>query len=251
MALSHSTEDLSIRGIRKSFSDLKVLDGIDLDFPARRVTAILGPSGCGKSTLMSILAGLVDRDEGSLGTCRDLTSSCVFQEPRLLPWHNALENVALPLRKRLGTSAARIRAAEYLRAVGLEGFERSLPSRLSGGMRQRVSLARAFAYPGELLLLDEPFQSLDLKLRLEIIDLLKRLLASYPKTVVFVTHDPEEALYLGDAIAVLSPRPSRVIARFEPASAEKSLAYGQPCALQSRLYEALLGQGMQNPPERL
>lgn len=202
---------LSIHGLVKRFDDLPVLDGLDLDVPAQGVTAVLGPSGCGKTTLLRILAGLVRADAGRIEGARPEQVTILFQEPRLLPWETVRANVefVLPPEWEAGERAAAVEAV--LADVQMAEFAGYYPAELSGGMAQRVALARAFVYPGELLLLDEPFQGLDLSLRLSLIGVFERLLASRPRTSLFVTHSVREALLVGEEIALLSARPARIV----------------------------------------
>jgi len=184
--------------------------------------SLLGPSGCGKSTLLRIIAGLTPASAGicqvSLGDGHGKTATAgrigfVFQDPTLMPWSTVTANVLLPFRigRRLGP-AARERAAEAIRAVGLGGFESAYPHQLSGGMRMRVSIARALATEPDLLLLDEPFAALDEITRLALNDDLLRLWERYRPTVLFVTHSVFESVYLSTRIAVMTPRPGRIAA---------------------------------------
>jgi len=161
---------------------------------------ILGPSGCGKTTLLRLIAGLLKPESGEVCT---VPASMVFQEPRLLPWKTALENTALPLAQKAGKKEAEEKARHFLRLVGLEQKAESLPAELSGGERQRVNLARAFACPTEIILMDEPFQSLDIPLRVKLMDLSLSLLEDFPRLAVIVTHDPREAAYMGKRILIL------------------------------------------------
>jgi NitT/TauT family transport system ATP-binding protein len=174
--------------------------------------AILGASGCGKTTLLRLIAGLLKPPEGDLNILPVPPSglspvSFVFQEPRLLPWMNVLENTALPIRGLLGGREGEGRARHFLELVGLADKAGSLPAELSGGQRQRAGLARAFAYPSPVLLLDEPFQSLDIPLRIQLMDLTLRLLEESPRLTILVTHDPREAVYTGRRILVLGKKP--------------------------------------------
>ncbi|MDR1637293.1 MAG: ABC transporter ATP-binding protein [Treponema sp.] len=181
--------------------------------------AILGASGCGKTTLLRLIAGLLKPLEGeleilrgspdrSLVPSRDRSPvSFVFQEPRLLPWMNVLENTALPIQGLLGRREGEDRARHFLELVGLADKAGSRPAELSGGQRQRAGLARAFAYPSPALLLDEPFQSLDIPLRIQLMDLTLRLLEESPRLTVLVTHDPREAVYVGRRILALGRKP--------------------------------------------
>ena len=212
-----------LRGLGKRFaSGVEALRGIDLTVMRGEFLSLLGPSGCGKSTLLRIVAGL---SEPSGGDCRVTAAAgiggrrgagrigFVFQDPTLMPWRSALGNVELPLRiaGRLGPGE-RARARATLHAVGLDGFERAYPHQLSGGMRMRVSLARALVTEPELLLLDEPFAALDEITRLALNDDLLRLWQARRPTVLFVTHSVFESVYLSTRIAVMTPRPGRIAA---------------------------------------
>ena len=177
--------------------------------------SIIGPSGCGKSTLLRILAGLETASGGSIevdggGRARQRVGF-VFQEPVLLPWLSALENVRFPLDTAgVARAEADSRAEDLLKLVGLTGFEAALPRALSGGMRQRVSIARALSYDPSLLLMDEPFGALDLITRDRLNDELLSIWAQTKKTILFVTHSVEEAAYLSDRVVVMSSRPGRI-----------------------------------------
>ena len=213
---------VALSGVGKRFaSGLEALDGIDLTVARGEFLSLLGPSGCGKSTLLRIVSGL---SEPTRGTCqvslgepgRSIPSGrigFVFQDPTLMPWSNVAANVELPFRiaGRVGDEQ-RDRAAAALRAVGLAGFERAYPRQLSGGMRMRVSIARALVTDPELLLLDEPFAALDEITRFALNDDLLRLWQTRRPTVLFVTHSVFESVYLSSRIAVMSPRPGRIVA---------------------------------------
>ena len=193
---------------------LPVLDGVDLGVAGGEFVAVLGPSGCGKSTLLRLIAGL---DRPTAGEVRlggqpvtgvDARCAVVFQEPRLLPWRNVAANVALGARGR--TTGTKPEA--LLAQVGLAGFAAAYPHQLSGGMAQRAGLARALIGDPRVLLLDEPFASLDALTRLRIHDLLAAICRERRPTVVMVTHDVDEALALADRIVIMGPRPARVVA---------------------------------------
>ncbi|MCE1195394.1 ABC transporter ATP-binding protein [bacterium] len=231
-------------GIRKAFGDLAVLSGVDADFPAASVTAILGPSGCGKTTLLNIIAGLLPADSGSLTGFPEAGFSYSFQEPRLLPWLTASENVAFALSGAPGDPQALAgRAERFLRSAGLDKFAGQRPAKLSGGMKRRLSLARAFAYPSDVLLLDEAFSAVDLKLRIELMDLFSLLWREERRTTIMVTHDVQDALYLADRVLVLSSRPAKVLDRLEIAAPRESRRYGSRdfAEFEERLYEDILG----------
>jgi NitT/TauT family transport system ATP-binding protein len=202
------------------------LEQIDLEIGRGEFFSLLGPSGCGKTTLLRIIAGLSEPSAGERHLGLRSTESgaarpdaapgrigFVFQDPTLMPWSTVLGNVLLPFRiaGRVGP-AERERAAAEIRAVGLAGFERAYPRQLSGGMRMRVSIARALVTDPDLLLLDEPFAALDEITRLAINDDLMRLWASRRPTVVFVTHSVFESVYLSTRIAVMTARPGRIAA---------------------------------------
>jgi NitT/TauT family transport system ATP-binding protein len=167
---------------------------------------ILGPSGCGKTTLLRLIAGLLRPDSGDISVeeadCGG-SAAFVFQEARLLPYLNVLENVMLPIVKPLGKIEAEKRALFFLRESALYEYAKAYPDKLSGGQKQRVSIARAWAYPAPIVLMDEPFQSLDIPLRVQLMDLALNLLETESRFIIAVTHDPREAIYLGRRIIVL------------------------------------------------
>ena len=234
----------SLREISKSYGILRVLEGFSLDFPTGKVTVVLGPSGCGKTTLLNILSGLLPADTGERSGFDGARFSYVFQEPRLIPSFSALRNVELVLRAALPPGERHARALRFLSAVGLRDARNLKPPQLSGGMRQRTALARAFAYPADLLLMDEPFQSVDLKTRIGLMDTFLELQAEDPRTVVFVTHEVREALYLGDAVVVLSDKPARLLDRKELTLPRDRRRYGSPdlSEVEAALYRLVLGE---------
>ena len=193
------------------------LKGVDLEVGENEFVALVGTSGCGKSTLLSIVAGLDAQDEGEVsidGAPIDrpgLDRGVVFQSYTLLPWLTALGNVEFAL-KAAGRSSreAREEARTQLALVGLEDFAGAWPSELSGGMKQRVAIARALAYRPEMLLMDEPFGALDALTRHHMQELLTRIWERHRLTVLFITHDVEEAVYLSDRVAVMTNRPGRI-----------------------------------------
>jgi len=210
---------LSVSDVSKSFGKVEVLVSQSMEVEEGEFVALLGPSGCGKSTLLQIINGLVPADSGRIvlngeditgktGTGRGM----VFQGADLFPWRSALENVAFGLEVMGVPKAERLeRARHYLRLVGLKGFEDSWPHQLSGGMQQRVGIARAFCIQPSLLLMDEPFGALDVQTRDILQDELVRIWEAERKMVLFVTHGIEEALYLADRILVFSKRPAHVL----------------------------------------
>jgi NitT/TauT family transport system ATP-binding protein len=237
---------LEIDGISKSFGPQSVFSNFSARFGENAITVLLGPSGCGKTSLLRMIAGLLPPDSGSISGAESDDLSFVFQEPRLIPWLSVEDNVALAARDRLAKAQARERALGFLSIVGLDSFAQRKPRALSGGMRQRASLARAFCRPAGLLLMDEPFQSLDLRLRLSLMDEFVKLWEREPKTVVFVTHDIQEALYLGDEVLSLGGSPAEIIDRFSIRVRRGERDLGDPAMseLERRLYFSLVkGRG--------
>jgi NitT/TauT family transport system ATP-binding protein len=215
---------VAVRGVSKFYGSVEALRGIDLDFPRGKLTSLLGPSGCGKTTLLKIIAGLIRPDAGDVTVDGRLVRApgperaFVFQDFALLPWATALRNVAFGLELRGVPRAERERVAQhYIGEVGLKGFEQKYPHELSGGMRQRVGLARALCVDAAVLLLDEPFSAVDEQNRRKFQEDLIRLRRTENKTFIFVTHSIEEAVYISDRIVLLSPRPGRVSQIIEPA----------------------------------
>jgi NitT/TauT family transport system ATP-binding protein len=214
----HAEADyIRIQGLSKSFGDVLALREIDCSIAQGSFVSVVGPSGCGKSTLLRIVAGLLDYNEGYVmldgepirGTRRDI--GFVFQNSILLPWRTILENVLLPAEVLgLEMKAARERAMHLLHMVRLDGFEDKLPRQLSGGMQQRASIARALLHDPKILLMDEPFGALDALTRERMNLELQRIWAESGKTVVLITHSIPEAIFLGDTVFVMTPRPGAI-----------------------------------------
>ena len=206
---------IALTGIAKRFSNgTQALRDLSFDVAAGEFVALLGPSGCGKSTALRLAAGLLAPDTGSVSyPCCKPEIGFVFQEPTLMPWADALTNARLPLDlKNMARNEANDRAAAALARVGLAGFEHAYPRELSGGMRMRVSIARALASKPKLLLLDEPFAALDEITRNELGDDLLKLWREEGLTVLFVTHSAAESSYLAGRVLVMTPRPGRIAA---------------------------------------
>lgn len=199
---------LRLASVSRSFGALDVLQGITLEVSPGEFVAVVGPSGCGKTTLLNLLSGW---DRPSAGTITRVgRHRMVYQHDGLLPWRTARQNIALGLRHIRDEGERRRQEDELLALIRLEGFAEHYPHQLSGGMRQRVELARALAGETDILLMDEPFSALDYLTRLRMRQELARMLRERPRTVVFVTHDIEEATQLADRVVVLSERPARI-----------------------------------------
>lgn len=205
------------RNISKNYGDVQALENLSLEFPRGQLTSLLGPSGCGKTTLLKIIAGLLDPSDGAVEVNGKAVTgpgpdrAFVFQDFALLPWASVLRNVAFGLELRgVAKSEREAKAEKYIADVGLKGFEHSYPHELSGGMRQRVGLARALSVDAQVLLMDEPFSAVDEQTRRKFQEDLLALVQNENKTFIFVTHSIEEAVYVSDQIAILLPRPSRV-----------------------------------------
>jgi NitT/TauT family transport system ATP-binding protein len=265
-----ATPKIRLRGIEKRFvvrgQSIEALAGIDLDIPDGEFFCIVGPSGCGKTTLLRILAGLESRTAGIIdvartGAARGSTterplSSMVFQEQSIFPWLSVRDNVAFGLKARGLSRRERYAIVEpFVRKVGLAGFEHALPHQLSGGMKQRVSIARAFVNDPEVLLMDEPFSALDEQTKLVLQGELLRIWEEARKTVLYVTHSIDEALVLADRIMVMTARPGRikeivdvgaVFGRPRDVETVKSSAqYGE---LFSQIWSLLRSEALSHPP---
>lgn len=214
-------QKLVASGVERTFSgrgktDVHALGPLDLSVEDGEFVCLVGPSGCGKSTLLRLISGLVAPSAGTveLRLRRDRPpAAMVFQDYGIYPWKTVLANVRFGLDvRRVPRREANARAMEWIERLGLRGFERAYPATLSGGMRQRVSIARALAVEPEILLLDEPFAALDAQLRYVLQEALLEVWESDQRTVLFVTHSLDEAIILGDRVVVVSARPGRIIA---------------------------------------
>jgi len=213
---------ISIEKVSKAFtlkdkSTLTVLDKVDLYIKEGEFICLLGPSGCGKSTLLNLIAGFDTPSTGTIKINGDTVTQpsidriVIFQNYGLLPWRNVIKNVELGFEaKKLKRKERRQIAEEYIQLVGLSDYKKHHPPQLSGGMQQRVALARALAVEPKILLMDEPFGALDAMTRMHMQDEIERIWQEKKKTIIFVTHDIEEAVFLADRIVIMTPSPGRV-----------------------------------------
>jgi ABC-type nitrate/sulfonate/bicarbonate transport system ATPase subunit len=248
---------IRVTGVSYSFGDVAVLDGLDLEVGGGETVALVGPSGCGKSTLLELIGGLLPLGAGAIAVGGDSsaagrTKGCTWmpQSDLLLPWKTAVDNAAIALRLHgAETRGGRRRATGMLTRLGVGDFAEAYPRELSGGMRQRVAFARTLLAGTPALLLDEPFASLDAITRADLQRLLVATLRDERRTTLLVTHDVEEALYVADRVAVLSPRPGRLVWTIDsPSSGDRDLpraaAISRPDFVAAREQALeILGQG--------
>jgi len=194
---------VQLKNLNKSFGDNKVLVNLNLNFEKNKITVVTGPSGCGKTTLLNIISGIEKPDSGEV-ILKDHSISFIFQEDRLIPDLTVYKNIEFVLKSTLTEQEVKPIIEKYLELVKLTEAKDKYPEQLSGGMKRRVAVARAFAYRSDLLIMDEPFKGLDDKLKKEIIDEFLRIYNQDKRTVILVTHDMDEAVFLGDAIIDLT-----------------------------------------------
>lgn len=209
---------LELINIKKTFEDTFAIENISLTLKQGEFVSIIGSSGCGKSTLFNIISGLIKEDEGTVLIDGQMVEnrkglvSYMYQKDLLLPWSKIIDNVSLPLRiQNVSKKEARNQVENLFHTFGLEGFEKKYPHQLSGGMRQRVALMRTYVYSKSVMLLDEPFGGLDALTKAKMQDWLLNTIKNLDVSILFITHDIEEAIYLSDKIYIMSERPSTII----------------------------------------
>ena len=201
---------IRLENINKKYDETIIFNDFKIDFYENKVNCILGKSGCGKTTLLNIISGVIENDKNNFKGIEDLGISYIFQDDRLIDWLTVEENIKLVVKKHYNEKEINELCEKYLKLVGIYEYKDYYPQRLSGGMRQRVNIARAFIYPSKVIIMDEPFKSIDIKNKLMIMNNFKDILKEDNRTVLFVTHDIDEALYLGDSAFVLGDRPVRI-----------------------------------------
>jgi NitT/TauT family transport system ATP-binding protein len=213
--------NLKLEHISKRFGSLEVFRDFSLELPEGKITCILGPSGCGKTTLLHLLSGHHQPDAGKISGVDSRHLAYVFQEPRLLPWKTVRGNLEFILSDQEEAGSMSEIVDHTLDVVGLRDFQFHYPAELSGGMKQRVALARAFAYPADLVLMDEPFRGLDMKMKHTLVETFRLLWQEKKRTVIFVTHDLDEAFDLGEELILFSQAPVELVKRISSLSGVK------------------------------
>lgn len=210
METINKEEVISIRNINKSFNEKVVFKDFNIDFHKNKVNCIIGKSGCGKSTLLNIISGIITNDHEDFETIEKYGVSYIFQDDRLIDWLTVGENITLVVKKLYNKKVSEELCEKYLDSVGIKEYKNYYPQMLSGGIRQRVNMARAFIYPSQIIIMDEPFKSIDVINKEIIINNLKTMLEKEERTVLFVTHDIDEALLLSDKIYILGNSPVKI-----------------------------------------
>ena len=226
---------MQIEKLCKTYGKNVVLENFSLNLKENTITCITGESGCGKTTLLNLIAGIIRPDAGSVQLGSEKVSY-LFQEPRLLPWRTVLENVAIPLKNDTQ------KAKKFLELVGLKDVLNKYPNELSGGMSQRVAMARAFSFPSEILLMDEPFQNLDVKLRSSLLEAFLKLWEENQKTVLWVTHDITEACLAADLVLCMASvsGPMQLVDSYEIKIARSERTAENMAQLQAKIYQSLI-----------
>lgn len=202
--------DIKICELNKNYGKNLIFKNFNISFESNKVNSIIGKSGCGKSTLLNIIASLVEKDSGEIIGIDKQDISYIFQEDRLIDWLTVGENLSLILKNFYGKEQVSYELKELLKKVDMDNYENQYPQSLSGGMRQRINIARAFAKPSKVIIMDEPFKSIDIKNKISIMNCFKTLLKNENRTVIFVTHDVDEAIFFNDNIYVLGESPVKI-----------------------------------------
>jgi len=201
---------IRIENINKRYDDNVIFENFKIDFYENKINCILGKSGCGKTTLLNIISGVIQNDTKDFKGIENVGISYIFQDDRLIDWLTVEDNIKLVIKKHYNEKEMNELCDKYLKLVGIYEYKNYYPQRLSGGIRQRVNIARAFIYPSKIIIMDEPFKSIDIKNKIIIMDNFKEILQKDNRTVLFVTHDIEEAIYLGDSGVILGDRPVKI-----------------------------------------
>ncbi|SRR6056297_2453123 len=201
---------IKINRLKKNYENKKIFNNFTMNIEPCEITCILGPSGVGKTTLFNVISGLTDYEEGEITGIDKKNISYLFQEPRLMPWLTVYENIDIILKNIFGEKKRKEVINSYLDLVDLKEYSDNKPDELSGGMKQRLAIARTFAYPSTLLLMDEPFQGLDIKIKNNLINAFLKLWERDSRTVLFITHDIDEALKVADQIYIIQDNPVEI-----------------------------------------
>ena len=216
---------ISIKNINKQFNNKVIFEDFNIDFYENQVNCIIGKSGCGKSTLLNIISGIIKNDDEKFETIEKYGVSYIFQDDRLIDWLTVGENITLVVKKLYNKKKCDDLCNKYLSLVGIKEYKNYYPQMLSGGLRQRVNIARAFIYPSKIIIMDEPFKSIDVINKEIIMNNFRKILEKEKRTVLFVTHDIDEALLLSDKIYVLGKSPVEIKKIFDSKDTTKEEVY--------------------------
>ena len=216
---------ISIKNINKKFNNKIIFENFNIDFYENQVNCIIGKSGCGKSTLLNIISGIIKNDDDKFETIEKYGVSYIFQDDRLIDWLTVGENITLVVKKLYNKKKCDDLCNKYLSLVGIKEYKNYYPQMLSGGLRQRVNIARAFIYPSKIIIMDEPFKSIDVINKEIIMNNFRKILEKEKRTVLFVTHDIDEALLLSDKIYVLGKLPVEIKKVFDSKDTTKEEVY--------------------------
>ena len=216
---------ISIKNINKKFNNKIIFENFNIDFYENQVNCIIGKSGCGKSTLLNIISGIIKNDDDKFETIEKYGVSYIFQDDRLIDWLTVGENITLVVKKMYNKKKCDDLCNKYLSLVGIKEYKNYYPQMLSGGLRQRVNIARAFLYPSKIIIMDEPFKSIDVINKEIIMNNFRKILEKEKRTVLFVTHDIDEALLLSDKIYVLGKSPVEIKKIFDSKDTTKEEVY--------------------------